>query len=167
MQIKNQIWMSQNLAYAPFITYVYSLYQLDDSGIYCYDDDSVSATKHNDGFLYSWDAAINSCPAGWHLPTKEDFETLIYNIGIDKNVVYKALIEGGDSGFEGSMCGYLSSSHNFFSYGNVGFYWTATERKKKEFYLFILNGTKEKYHFSYSSKGSVSHFAYSVRCIKD
>lgn len=35
------------------------------------------------GRFYTWDAAKKVCPAGWHLPTAKDFETLLKNVGPD------------------------------------------------------------------------------------
>lgn len=43
----------------------------------------------NFGYLYTWDAANESCPSGWHLPSIDEFELLISFLGGDKNVVKK------------------------------------------------------------------------------
>lgn len=61
-----QTWMAENLNY-----------QVE--GSYCYDDDPANCSEY--GRLYEYDASANACPSGWHLPSKEDFETLVALVG--------------------------------------------------------------------------------------
>ena len=96
VQIGNQCWMSENLAYLPSVSpssagssttpYYY---------VYGYQGTSVSAAKATSnystyGVLYNWPAAMagatssNSvpsgvqgiCPSGWHLPSDEEWKIL-------------------------------------------------------------------------------------------
>ena len=55
--IGSQIWMAQNLNY-------------ETENSYCYNDDPANCSKY--GHLYTWAAAMESCPLGWHLPTLDD-----------------------------------------------------------------------------------------------
>lgn len=64
--IGNQLWFAQNLDY------------LTDSS-WCYDDLLENCQKY--GRLYQWQIAIQICPAGWHVPTIEEWETLELNTG--------------------------------------------------------------------------------------
>lgn len=75
VKIGNQVWMAENLNY-----------RTDDS--YCYDDEPANCRKY--GRLYTWKAALNACPSGWHLPSYEEFETLFAAVG-GKGVAGKAL----------------------------------------------------------------------------
>jgi uncharacterized protein (TIGR02145 family) len=80
-------------------------------------------TDSSDGYLYTWDAAMNVCPSGWRLPSDDDWKVLEGYIGLslanqessnnwrgtDEGA---ALKEGGSSGFEGPIGSWWSSTQN-------------------------------------------------------
>lgn len=61
-----QTWMAENLSY-------------DVQGSYCYHDSVEYCSKY--GRFYPWAIAKDVCPAGFHLPSKEEWETLIKSAG--------------------------------------------------------------------------------------
>jgi hypothetical protein len=53
-----KVWMTENLNY-----------QTADS--WCYDDSAANCETY--GRLYTWEAAKKACPAGYHLPSNQDW----------------------------------------------------------------------------------------------
>ncbi|MGM9985270.1 MAG: fibrobacter succinogenes major paralogous domain-containing protein, partial [Fibrobacter intestinalis] len=66
VEIGKQVWMAENLNY-----------EMD--GSYCYDNEATNCQKY--GRLYTWAAAMQACPEGWHLPSEAEWETLITAVG--------------------------------------------------------------------------------------
>ncbi|SIO45430.1 FISUMP domain-containing protein [Fibrobacter sp. UWB11] len=62
VKFRGQVWMAQNLNY-----------KKDES--YCRANDDSNCDKY--GRLYTWSAAQNACPVGWHLPTKSELQNLL------------------------------------------------------------------------------------------
>ena len=66
VKINNKIWMAENLNF-PI------------EGSYFYDNNLNNGEKH--GRLYTWDAAMNACPKGWHLPTDKEWDEMLEALG--------------------------------------------------------------------------------------
>lgn len=90
VQIGNQIWMSKNL-------------EIDDgsAGITVVNNVNANNVDFGTQYYYTWDAAnrvANSIP-GWHLPTKEEWQTLL---NIDATTRAFRSTEGWNSGGNGT-----------------------------------------------------------------
>ena len=97
VKIGDQTWMAENLDFGEQVhhdgTQVHA--SAAHAQKYCYGDDSTNCAKY--GGLYQWHTAMGLCaeyaamdasdfvgtphrgicPAGWHVPTKEEWETLV------------------------------------------------------------------------------------------
>ena len=103
VQIGDQVWMAENLAYLPSVNMVADGSE-DAAGsyyyVYGYDGTNVADAKATDnyatyGVLYNWTAAMDGeassttnpsgiqgvCPAGWHLPSEAEWTELIDYLG--------------------------------------------------------------------------------------
>ena len=186
-----QTWMAQNLNY---------YYNEGTAKSYCYDEDLDNCAKY--GRLYLWSAAMDSaevfsssgkgcgdgktcsvsgtvrgvCPAGWHLPTYAEWDTLITNVG-GENVAgrmlkseegwnyYSESTKGIDYyGFSALPAGYRDLDGNFNNAGNIADFWSSSELYSCYAYGMDLNYDIEDAYLNNYDKNNV---AFSVRCLKD
>lgn len=155
VKIGNQVWMAENLAYKT------------DSGCWAYNNSSNNVPKY--GYLYNWEAAKNVCPAGWHLPSKIEFDTLFDRYGGDFGSVarclatYNALIPGGKSSFWTLFAGSHFGKHFFANMGKKAFFWSSTSSNDSRAWNLDMDGDFKaaQMYDSYKSCG------FSVRCLQD
>ncbi|MFC0875790.1 FISUMP domain-containing protein [Saccharicrinis sp. FJH2] len=170
IKIGNQWWFSQNLNY--YVT----------SGIKYLNNDSVqNASKY--GLLYEWKTAANSCPAGWHLPTHEEWRYLEMELGFKQNEPVKSnnfygTNEGdklkdtvlwdtpntnnNSSGFSALPGGHYAMGQ-FWGENTVAQFW-ADEKNSNEAWYRSLGYNNSGIHIYYQSKTDGYK---SVRCVKD
>ncbi|WXT99324.1 MAG: hypothetical protein Ctma_0020 [Catillopecten margaritatus gill symbiont] len=85
-------------------------------------------TSDEDGYYYTWDAAMNVCPSGWSLPSDADWKVLEGQLGMsvanqeatgwrgtDEGTKLKV---GGSSGFEAKLAGYRNTYGSFYDRGD-------------------------------------------------
>ena len=156
VKIGNQVWMAENLNY-------------ETENSYCYDDDPANCEKY--GRLYTWDAALNACPSGWHLPTAEEFATLISNVGGEEGaaIMLKSTTgwyedgHGVDKyGFNVLPAGYRSNLGRFDIAGKYAYFWSATECTEDYANLLGLLYSHEDALLG----NLIKYDAYSVRCLR-
>ena len=61
VKIGNQVWLAENFRYKC-------------DGSFAYEDDEANVEKY--GRFYTWEAAKNCAPPGWHLPSREEWDDL-------------------------------------------------------------------------------------------
>jgi uncharacterized protein (TIGR02145 family) len=174
VKIGNQVWMAENLRY-------------NIEGSCCYDNDEANCQKY--GRLYTWEAAKKACPTGWHLPIREEWDVLSdfavdgrkeINLENDNDTSYcwpgagtklksrtgwyedygNGTDEYDFSALPGGNCG---ADGNFYSGGNYGYWWTATEYGSDRAY-----GRSMYFDEDYISEGDGNKGnGFSVRCVKD
>ena len=85
--IGKQKWMAENLSYLPAVSSYNSKSNTRSVYyVYGYNGTDVNAARLTDnylvyGALYNWPAAQTACPAGWHIPSDDEWDVLIGYIG--------------------------------------------------------------------------------------
>jgi len=110
VKIGKMMWMAENLNF-----------QTKNS--WCYDDNASNCAKY--GRLYTWNAAITACPAGWRLPNTRDWSDLVIAASgqrieekVGKNTLYYSWSAAGGklkskTGWD--ICSDHDSDGNFFT----------------------------------------------------
>ena len=161
VKIGNQWWMAENFNYET------------DSGSMCYLYEQNFCEER--GRLYTWEAAFNNSPDGWHLPSDEEWKSLELFLGlppddIDKEgfrgeYVGSLLWYGGGTGFEVLPSGYYNAMFDLF--GHIGYetrFWTSTNVQNEEKFwsrLLIID------HRGIDRHKMDASFGVSVRYIKE
>jgi uncharacterized protein (TIGR02145 family) len=150
--IGTQTWFARNLNYDP-----------GTGNSRCYDNEPSNCEIS--GRLYDWETAMNVCPDGWHLPSDDEWNTLLDYIGRSNagTKLRSVSWNGADTyGFSALPNGfYLGSS--FYSQGSDGRWWSATEYDASNAYnRGIFSGS------SYVSQNNDDkNVGFSVRCVQD
>ncbi|MGA9115716.1 MAG: FISUMP domain-containing protein [Bacteroidota bacterium] len=139
VQVGTQCWLREHLDVGAMIAG--SLEQTDNDTIqkYCYDDNPADCAAY--GGLYQWNEAMQYdtsegvrgvCPAGWHLPTAAEFQTLAAAAGGDANALKRQDQGSGPgrgtntTGFSALLTGARSFTGTFLNLGLYGVLWTST-----------------------------------------
>lgn len=193
IKIGTQIWMAENLAYLPSV----NSFQ-EESGtepryyVYDYNETSLNDAKASDnynkyGVLYNWPAASAACPAGWHLPSDEEWKALEMYLGMSREEADKTGYRGTDEGsrLAGNSSlwdsGNLKNNAAFGTSGFValpgGFYYSGSTSGLGRYGKWWSNGISSTravdrslyYTGALVGRGdaSLKEYGYSVRCIKD
>jgi uncharacterized protein (TIGR02145 family) len=160
-RIGNQTWMAEN----------WNCY-VEDS--YCYNNDPANCNKY--GRLYNWDAAMEACPVGWHLPSNDEWRKLEgyveSNSGCNsctgRHLKAKSGWNKGGNGKDTygfsalpGGAGYLSG--HFREVGKHGGWWSSTEGNSSYAY-----GRGMDYDSEYvGSGGGDKSNLFSIRCVQD
>jgi uncharacterized protein (TIGR02145 family) len=161
VQIGSQTWMAENLKV-----------KTEDS--WCYKDEESNCQKY--GRLYKWDAAKVACPAGWHLPSRRDFDVLFVAVG-SKEVAGKSLkftsgwdeyrgeYGNGDdiSGFSALPAGTKDVKGGYYGDGKQVGFWSSTESNSYSAYYMYLYYNTDGADLGNNDRAR----GFSVRCLKD
>ncbi len=188
--IGDQVWMAENLKVTHYrngdpIPNVSSNNQWPYLyiGALCYYNNDFSNAEGY-GALYNWYAVVdarNIAPEGWHVPTNNEWETLVDFLG-GKKIAGGKLKETGtkeagtgfwqepnasatnEFGFSARPGGYrLGSNGSFEQLECDGRYWTATEYYTNiAWFRFMTHDNADVYRSNYYTQGG-----FSVRLIKD
>ena len=159
-KIGEQVWLAENLNY-------------NAEGSKCFNLKPEYCEKY--GRLYNWDMAIKSCPSGWHLPSKGEYEALDKAVGGKDVAARKLKAKSGwfkdgngtdDYGFSalpgGDLGGVCPPGGAFSGEGFTGTWWSIGEDNSSAYYRYIT--CNDEVVFGLTSEKSYMH---SVRCVKD
>jgi hypothetical protein len=104
------------------------------------------------GYLYSWSCAAKACPAGWSLPTDEDFTALESALNAGGDVAWADWNTGS------SLAGIGGGGSYGGSQGSSGYWWSSSSSNR---YWFVLSGNASG---SFNTRNS--SYSFSVRCRK-
>ena len=160
-KLGTQVWMTENLVY-------------NSTGSYSYNNNASNDATY--GKLYDWLDVPNAVPAGWHLPTDAEWQTLETHLGMpsgDLNINdYSTsrgtdqgtqLQVGGSSGLNFPLAGYRNNG-TYSALNNRTYLWVNTDSGGGNiFRRRIVGGDASCYRFTNPYAG----YAISVRLIKD
>jgi len=161
VKIGDQIWMAENLAYAA-----------KDSKV-C-DNDENNCQKY--GGLYDFTTAMQiSCPEGWHLPSKKEWQVLVDFAGGDEvaGKILKASSGWNENGNGTDALGFSALPGCYCmlgSYYRVGIsaaWWSSslTEGNRGQPYSISIDHNHDGIDHNCNRWGN--WFLISIRCIKD
>ncbi len=145
--VGNTLWMAENL----------SLLVRDS---WFYEDNAIHGARH--GRLYTWQAAMETCPEGWRLPSVNDWEQLIEIAGGENNA-FTGLLPGGTTGFNALYSGYRSLKGDFLSLDRAADFWSSTEAGESNAWLFYIIFKKDRIFRIIDDK----RCGFSVRYVRD
>lgn len=177
--IGSQVWMKKSLNVGTMVDD--KVTQTNNGTIekYCYNNDAANCKAY--GGLYQWNEAMQYsrapgaqgiCPAGWHIPTDNDWKTLEVSLGMaqaqadgdfrrgsDQGTQLKP---GGSSGLDVPLAGRLFPSQPFVDLGSRVDLWSSSES-----YPFVNIRSLESGYTSVGRYWIHQTYAVSVRCLKD
>jgi uncharacterized protein (TIGR02145 family) len=162
--IRQQTWMAENLNY-------------NSEGSKCYGNLNSNCEIY--GRLYNWQTAKTACPSGWHLPTMDEWKTMIentvgggggINFDVSKLKAKSGWYDNGngtdDYGFSALPGGYGHPNGGFDYVGKYGNWWSASELGNDYAYQSYIYYGRNVPDLLMSEHG-VKVFLRSVRCVQD
>jgi uncharacterized protein (TIGR02145 family) len=120
------------------------------------------------GDLYSAPVST-SCPPGWRVPTREDWDKLFSNYSEDR--LYDALMPGGESDFGADLGGMGIGTYppaaTYQQLNQVGYYWSTSKPSdptSTSVWIITFDKHAKKVLRGYNSP---ENKLYSIRCVKD
>jgi uncharacterized protein (TIGR02145 family) len=171
--IGSQEWMAENLQRSTFRNGIpipeaksaedwLAAYRSESPAWCHYNNDPKNGETY--GKLYNW-YAVNDprglAPAGWHVPTDGEWQTLIASSGGMGAAFAKLKASDGFAAQAAGARYYKDASFN--NLGNITFWWSASKNDK-------WNAWYHAMHFGYQQVGRDNggmNTGHSVRCVKD
>jgi len=153
VKIGSLTWMAENLN------------RVTDNS-WCYDNIASNCVRY--GRLYTWDAAMSACPAGWRLPDREDWDDLLAAVDNPTCTKLKSRAPDwngtDDFGFSALPGGYRYADGSFDYFGTGSGWWSTAEWQ--------ANVDDARYLYMSSSCANTAWYndnknsGFSVRCVQ-
>ncbi|MDR2693274.1 MAG: leucine-rich repeat protein [Chitinispirillales bacterium] len=164
VKIGNKTWMAKNLNYKT-------------GNSRCYDDQESNCDKY--GRLYDWYTAVTVCAPGWHLPSGQEWNGLVYAVGGKKTAGKKLKSTHGwerknkkksgdgtdDYGFSALPGGRHGGGepNRYYNAGRYGYWWMTNSKDNFSAYnLLSIHYNNENVSWD---QGELD--GRSVRCVED
>jgi len=152
--IGGKTWMLRNFDYKVANSYGYENRGLNYSGY---------------GRLYTYEAALNCVPPGWHLPSKEEFEALLTALGQkpDRDGWYNqsTVTMLKSNAFYMLLAGYSSLDDKgkrvYYEVDEFGRYWTSSAANDFNSWRFIISPKNARFD------DAKKEICFSIRLVKD
>lgn len=187
--IGTQVWMTENLRYLPEVHNKTQFVAKGNSsqpgyGVYGYNGSIVNDAKATEkyrtyGVLYNW-YAVNSndvCPAGWHVPSKDEWITLTNYLGGEYVAGAKIKEDGiehwrgstyetnNESGFTALPGGFYKNTGEFDDLGFSSCFWSSTITPNENDFAWSSVVTYDEDNLF--GENNYKKHGFSIRCIKD
>jgi len=157
VKIGKQTWMAENLNYQT------------KSGSLCYDNKESNCKKYGRLYETGQTTLKNVCPAGWHLPSSQEWKDLVLTAGgfdvAGKKLKSKSGWDGDGNGTDefgfSAMPGGMNVE-DFMSVGTKGSWWTASAGNV---YWYFSDGDEAHENY-FEEDGGITSFL-SVRCVQN
>ncbi|MFA7287490.1 MAG: fibrobacter succinogenes major paralogous domain-containing protein [Melioribacteraceae bacterium] len=145
-------------------------------GIYVYENNTSNSTAY--GRLYTWNAAVEATPDGWHLPSKEEWEELINaqggsgaaggNLKETGTIRWNSPNTGAtnSSGLTAVGSGFRGPDGIYYDLGKHGSYWGTANSAKDPFCVYIYHNSVNVIS-EVSPIDKTSGIAFAVRYVKN
>ena len=183
--IGSQIWTAENLRTSTLNNGTPIDYIADDitwenlhRPAYCWYENDSATIGAAYGALYNWYTVETGklCPAGWHVPTDNEWTALTDYLGGSELAGQKLKEKGtthwsdgnsatNETGFTALGASLRFHDGRFISLGNWGFWWTSTEETEDYAWYRILYSSQlnvDRDCFEYHKASGLS-----IRCLKD
>lgn len=172
-------WMAENLAWAG----------LDGTLGLCYENDTASCARF--GRLYTWSQAMDGstsstsspstargiCPAGWHLPSPTEWDSLGRSLGgggsaadsLRDGAAWQGRATARDAiGFAALPAGQgYAIDTTFTGKGTDAWWWTSEKLSSSDAVRYGMTGSDNKLFTSSGSIRGLSEQMFAVRCVKN
>lgn len=161
-EYNGHIWMTENLK---------ARNDHDGRIIKYYFPNNDSSASETFGLLYDYETACKVCPAGWRLPTAQEWEDLLGVVGrksgngLKDSSYWKTAKPGftNSTGFSIRPAGYGNTGEFENLFGTHAIFWSNTKVDTHFVKGFVLSVNSD------SMRSAPQHpaYAFSVRCIRD